>query len=179
MAITNPYGYKPSSNVFGGTDVSSYWNTKGDSANIPWEPATSYQSPYNFNQDFSGYWNPKGDTAGYGWDQATKWNPSKDFLSNFLGKSGLRGGPYQQEGEQSNQRPWFGGDSSGFSGGNLLPGFSVMQPESSKIVGYVPPVAGGESPWAPVAALATGLAGSFLGPIGAAAGGALGKAIFH
>jgi hypothetical protein len=165
-------------------DINKNFDPKGASVNIPWEPATSYQSPYGTSPDFSGYWNPKGDSAGYDWNQATKWNPSKDFLSNFLGKSGLGGKSYSGYGGQDEQSrgSWFGGASSGFSGGNLLPGFSAVQPESAKIVGQAAGVQGtpgfGEQLLGIGAGVLGAAAGSFLGPIGAAAGGSIAKSLF-
>lgn len=154
-----------------------------ENAGFPkWNPSMDFSTAYNTPiTDFSRYWDLKadtaGDTAGDTKDQTTKWNPGKEYLANFLNKGGA-GPRYSQQENNKNPSAMFSGGSSGGTTGNLLPNFSFMQPESAKIVGYVAPIAGEESPWAPVASLATGLAGSFLNPVAGAAGGAFGKMLF-
>ena len=169
------YGYQPSSSIFGGG--ASPYNYKPDSTIFGGTDNSSFSTP-----NFSDYWNPKGDTAGVPWDQATAWNPGKDFLSNWMSGPSKSSsvGRYQQEGEQSGyqQKPWFGGGGSSGTSGNLLPGFSAFQPDSEKPSGFVPSYPGSPGVGQQILGAALPVVSSFLGPIGAAAGGAIAKSLF-
>ena len=167
------FDYRPSSSFFGESGPPDYSSSFKD-INIPWNPKIDFKDVPE-TPGWRDIQYPSSQSS-----STSQWNPGKDYLSGFLSR-GLAAatGQYQRDAEQSNRNSgaWFNASSTGSGFNQLLPGFSVYQPESAKILGYAPGTPGtdtGRSPWA---TLGMGLAGSLLSPIAGAAGTAISRLI--
>ena len=165
-------------------DFSNYWNPSPaakaaiGASSIDWGKASQWNPAgigINTNTDFSQYWDPKGDTAGVPWSQAVQYVPRMAGTAINKYQDQLQ---QEAQGQQGSGGAVFGGGSVGSGFNQILPGFSIYDPNAGENPWVVGGVQGQASPWAPVASLATGLAGSFLGPIAGAAGGSLAKSLF-
>jgi hypothetical protein len=171
---------------------------------MPFDTASSWGDSYGIAAKASPDWNPGGKSSGSAFDAYKDWNPGGSTMDRYWDKAG--GPSFEQSyttnwnanpsgflnnykdkyqsalAGQSGQGSGSGGGSFGSSGSagsgfnQLLPGFSMYDPNAGKQAFTVAGVQGGEA--SPIAKLGLSLAGSVLGPVAGAAGGALAKGLF-
>lgn len=162
---------------------------------MPFDTSSSWGDSYKIAAKASPDWNPGGRTPGGAFNPYADWNPggdvmekyagmpsfeesftknwnSKNFLNTWVDK--LRdGSPASGQGSSSSGGSGggaYGGGSSDNNTKQLLPGFSMYDPNAGKSLYTVSGMPGQDSPWKPVAEAALGLGMSFASPIVGAAG---------